>query len=356
MKRDGSHRSFHPRAARAAERQVQRSLRARHAHVHQPALLVDRAALDRLAMRQDPLLDADEEHVRELEPLRRVQRRQAHDVRIVAVPAFEHRDQRDHLRELEQRLARRSRLCATASRRSRARSRSSPAHRACRTSTTSQSSYPMRRTSSFSRRPAGSRFARDLQVVDQRTELRQRLAPPSAAPPRAAPARATQRTGFRGAAPRCADSLSSVVCPTPRRGVVTARMNAGSSSSFASSRRYATMSLISARSKYDCAARDLVRHVLRAKRGLEDARLVIAAIQDRVIAEAAAMLEPVREQAMHDDLGLGSRRPRPAVTRIVSPCRSSLHSCLSKSLALFAISAFARAQDPHRSSGSSARA
>ena len=38
----------------------------------------------------------------------------------------------------------------------------------------------------------------------------------------------------------------------PRLGVVIARMKAGSSSSLATSRRYAMMSRISARSKNDC--------------------------------------------------------------------------------------------------------
>ena len=43
-----------------------------------------------------------------------------------------------------------------------------------------------------------------------------------------------------------------VAWPTPRFGADSARTNAGSSSSFAISRRYATMSLISVRSNIDC--------------------------------------------------------------------------------------------------------
>jgi hypothetical protein len=40
--------------------------------------------------------------VGKFEALRRVQRRQAHGVRLALVLAFEHRDERDHLRELEE--------------------------------------------------------------------------------------------------------------------------------------------------------------------------------------------------------------------------------------------------------------
>ena len=53
-------------------------------------------------------------------------------------------------------------------------------------------------------------------------------------------------------------------------------------------------------------AGDRVRHVLRAQRLLEHAGLVVAAIQDRVVAEAAAVLELVREQPRDD-----RARPRP---------------------------------------------
>jgi len=58
---------------------------------------------------------------------------------------------------------------------------------------------------------------------------------------------APNRLACRSAA--ISESFASVVAPIPRFGVVTARMNAGSSSSFAIRRRYAIRSLISARSK-----------------------------------------------------------------------------------------------------------
>ena len=52
-------------------------------------------------------------------------------------------------------------------------------------------------------------------------------------------------------------------------------------------------------------ARDRVRHVVRAERRLEHAGLVVAAVEDRVVAEAAAVLELVREEPRDDELRLG---------------------------------------------------
>src|SRR5215831_14368624 len=69
-----------PPLALPAIGKVKALLRARDADVHEPALLVDVARGDRFAMRQQAFLQPYEEHVRELEPLRRVQRREAHGV------------------------------------------------------------------------------------------------------------------------------------------------------------------------------------------------------------------------------------------------------------------------------------
>src|SRR5258705_4041730 len=81
---------------------MQALLRARDADVHEPSLLVDVARIDRLAMRQHALLQPDEEYVRKFETFRRVQRRQPHGVDTLAIAAFEHRDECNGLRQLEQ--------------------------------------------------------------------------------------------------------------------------------------------------------------------------------------------------------------------------------------------------------------
>src|SRR5207244_10391480 len=84
------------------ERQMEASLRASHADVEKTSLLVDVAVCDRLAMRQQAFLEPDQEHMRKFEAFCRVQRRQADGIRLAAILPVQHRDQRDHLRELEQ--------------------------------------------------------------------------------------------------------------------------------------------------------------------------------------------------------------------------------------------------------------
>ena len=69
-----------------AERQMQALLRAGDADVEEPPLLVDVAVRDRLAVRQQPLLQPDQEHVGKLESLRRVQRRKPDRVRLASRP------------------------------------------------------------------------------------------------------------------------------------------------------------------------------------------------------------------------------------------------------------------------------
>ena len=86
-KRDGWHSTVSPaRRRRRQIRQVQAPLRARDADVEQPPLLVDVAARDRFAVRQQSFLQADQEDMGELEPFRRVQRRQPHRVRRARRP------------------------------------------------------------------------------------------------------------------------------------------------------------------------------------------------------------------------------------------------------------------------------
>ena len=90
MKREGvSTLPFSRALAAPAPRQAQAPLRARQADVHEPALLVDIACGDRLAVRQHALLQSDQEDMRELEALGRVQGRQPDRVRLAALFAFE---------------------------------------------------------------------------------------------------------------------------------------------------------------------------------------------------------------------------------------------------------------------------
>ena len=62
-----------------------RQLRTGDADVHQPALFVDLSVLDALAMRQQSLFDADQEHVRKLQAFSGMQRRQAHRIGILSL-------------------------------------------------------------------------------------------------------------------------------------------------------------------------------------------------------------------------------------------------------------------------------
>jgi hypothetical protein len=71
--------------APAAERQMEASLRARHADVEKPSFFLDIAVCDRLAMRQEAFLETDQEHMRKFEAFCGVQRRQADGVGLAAL-------------------------------------------------------------------------------------------------------------------------------------------------------------------------------------------------------------------------------------------------------------------------------
>src|SRR5438552_11371770 len=165
------------------------------------------------------------------------------------VPAFEHRHQRDHLRELEQVLA-----IGLAFFRE-------PRHEVVH-------AFPARprlrlvegiekiRLVSDDAEQFGQQTSRGLALgaithaVDGASEFVHRLA-------RADGNRRAQRVlvcrGGQAHLPlsRNAAQLSSVCAPTPRFGVVAARTKAGSSSSLAIRRRYAIRSWISERSNHD---------------------------------------------------------------------------------------------------------
>jgi hypothetical protein len=233
---------------------VQAALGARHADVHQPPLLLDVAGVDRFAVRQDALLQPDEKHVRELEALSAcsVDRHTA----SAASPSrpFEHRDQRDHLRQLEQVAA-----IGLALAREPADEIVDALRARLRVATVERRREPVRITDlaqQLVEQPA-RRLALGAvaQAVDQRTELGERGALRAGTAARTQ-RRTPRRTGsWTTPAPArtCATSPgASVVAPMPRFGADSARTNAGSSSSFAISRRYATMSLISVRSNIDC--------------------------------------------------------------------------------------------------------
>ena len=86
---------------------MQAALRACDAHIHQPPLFLDflvGQVVVFTAVWEDALLNAHQKHVRILQPLARVQRGEAHRIRVL-FPAFKHADQRDGLREFEQVLA-----------------------------------------------------------------------------------------------------------------------------------------------------------------------------------------------------------------------------------------------------------
>ena len=179
------------------------------------------------------------------------------------------------------------------------------------------------------------------QVVDQRAELlRASRAARGMRRSRRTPARTPPRTGSALARRRCrpASRASSRRCRASASS--TARTNAGSSSSLAMRRRYATMSLISARSNIDWPPDISYGMSARAApsrtrapggcrgRGSRSRRTSRAA-------RSAAPRSPRRPVSrLRLVVGAGA-------TRIVSPCPSSLHSLLSKSFGLLAISAFA---------------
>jgi hypothetical protein len=112
MKRDMSQLTLSPRPlAFLAPGDVQRALGAGDADIHQPPFFLDARAQRvqrrvRVALvRQDALLHADQKHVREFQSLGRMQRRQAHRVRLLVL-AFQHGHQRHHLGQVEQALFR----------------------------------------------------------------------------------------------------------------------------------------------------------------------------------------------------------------------------------------------------------
>ena len=84
-------------------RDMQAALGARNAHIHQPALFFDLHRVLRFAVRQQTLLDADQEDVLVFEALGRVQRGQLDTIEI-RLTLVEQVDQRDGLSEVDQRL------------------------------------------------------------------------------------------------------------------------------------------------------------------------------------------------------------------------------------------------------------
>ena len=95
-------------ALRRGVRQHEPLLRARDAHVEQPAFLVEPSFLHAALVRQRAVLEADQVHEAELEALRAVQGHQAHGVaRIVAVGVAEQRELRRELADAVRRLAHR---------------------------------------------------------------------------------------------------------------------------------------------------------------------------------------------------------------------------------------------------------
>src|SRR5215218_267453 len=87
------------KAARARIRQIQLPLRTSDADVAEPPLLLEIARLDRPDVREDTVLQPDDEHGSELEPLGVVQRHQGQKALLVAQGVLL-REQRDLLQEL----------------------------------------------------------------------------------------------------------------------------------------------------------------------------------------------------------------------------------------------------------------
>ena len=251
------------------------------------------------AERQQPFVDAGQHHVRPLQALGGMQRRQRDHVLLVA--ALGQAD--DHARSSARRRARSSsRSRQVGRRRSRSRRRSawrssrrSPAR--CSSARRRASRCLRRRTgASRSRCPSASRAAAPSRLRRRwcgargtrgrsrsgRTRAASRSRARSARVPSVSANSASYRLVFH--LPANSPRLASVWWPMPRLGVVTARRNAGSSSLLTSRRSQAHRSLISARSKKLWPPDTLYGMLRLAQRFLEHAGLVVGAVQDREVA------------------------------------------------------------------------
>src|SRR5512139_1636689 len=300
-RRVAGHRFARALAARAV-RQRERFSRAGDADVHQAALLLQPAFVDRVAVRQDVLLDADQENVAELQPLGGVQRRQPHRVGLFLLASLEQRDQRDGLRQLQQVLLvllaflgdpggelehvvplvlrralvvlveqvnlvvdRLQQLVEQLSRRF--------AHDALLDAVDEVAELGERRQLALADLRRGGRREHRLEQADVEgggdlAELLQR---------RRADAALGRRDG--------ADERRIVVAVGDQAQVGDHVLDLGAV-------------------EERLPARQLVRHLLVPQRLLEDARLVVAAVEDGVVAPLGAVLELVRQQPHHHRFGL----------------------------------------------------
>ena len=178
--------------------------------------------------------------------------------------------------------------------------------RACRTSRRGGPRSAISR-SELVDQPAGrlARRARAQPVDQRRTNATSvACARPCATAANAGSAHRVREARVRAAATSA--SFASVVCADaalrhrrPRAGTPGRRRGSRSA------RRYATEVLDLGALEPRLAARHVVRNRLRAERGLERPRLVVAAVEHRVVGPAPAMLEAVRRDRRGDELGLG---------------------------------------------------